>query len=319
MCLALIVGCSSKNDATTCEPGTTQDCVGPGDCTGQRTCEPDGSGYSDCNCGGGPACADSDPLTADFTKSTDNYRFEFVNVVPLVPAASLNEWLVFVYDSAGLPTTGLTFTVEQTEQASGLPAELPPAILTGANEERFTAILTFPTEGLWSVGLTASGGREGPETLPLLVCVGPSQRIACGSTSQGSSLEGSYCELNPLDFTGVRAELDSSSNRLTVDYFVSDFGGDHSVGFNSVVIRVEGDMVTLAPGLEIDLRTEAAEILLREPDGFNFLTNDLDPAATSSVSLTEYSPGGAIAGSFTLTLASGKLLSGSFSTSLAGN
>lgn len=38
--------------AALCVPGSTQACVGPAGCTGGQACNPDGSGYEPCNCGG---------------------------------------------------------------------------------------------------------------------------------------------------------------------------------------------------------------------------------------------------------------------------
>nr|PZN25197.1 MAG: hypothetical protein DIU78_10725 [Pseudomonadota bacterium] len=38
-------------DARVCIPGATQQCVGPGACSGGQACLPDGSGFGPCDCG----------------------------------------------------------------------------------------------------------------------------------------------------------------------------------------------------------------------------------------------------------------------------
>ena len=50
-----LTSCGSDEGGAACEPNVLRACAGPGSCEGTQTCASDGSGYSECSCGGGNA------------------------------------------------------------------------------------------------------------------------------------------------------------------------------------------------------------------------------------------------------------------------
>lgn len=50
-----LTSCGSDEGGAACEPNVLRACAGPGSCEGTQTCASDGSGYSECSCGGGSA------------------------------------------------------------------------------------------------------------------------------------------------------------------------------------------------------------------------------------------------------------------------
>ena len=57
-------GAASKSSSSTCVPGATQTCVGPGACRGGQQCLADGAAFGPCDCGAPSPAAPTSPAPA---------------------------------------------------------------------------------------------------------------------------------------------------------------------------------------------------------------------------------------------------------------
>jgi hypothetical protein len=57
-------GAAPKLSSSTCVPGATQTCVGPGACRGGQQCLADGAAYGPCDCGAAATAAPTSPAPA---------------------------------------------------------------------------------------------------------------------------------------------------------------------------------------------------------------------------------------------------------------
>jgi hypothetical protein len=66
---------ATGGSSSACVSGSTQSCVGPGNCQGAQSCSSDGSGWGACDCGGDGGtddCGDSDTCEAYCNVAADN-------------------------------------------------------------------------------------------------------------------------------------------------------------------------------------------------------------------------------------------------------